>query len=254
MNRILQTAVLFISLFLLTEKSISQTTAMDFTVNDCNGNSHHLFSELDAGKVIILDFVMMNCSSCIDATNGLKSLTAPYATSHPGQVQIYTFGYTNSINCTQMQAWMSAFGFSHTCFSGDDAQVTYYGGMGMPTIAVVGTNAHKVLFTKLGYEPSDNAAITAAIETGLQANGIGDLSNAGFVSVFASQGKVMLQLNKVTSGLISISDLQGRKVFGQSFENQEKVEIATESWIAGMYAITVTNKEGQTYTSKFLIN
>lgn len=38
--------------------AFGQTTATDFTVNDCGGTSHNLFTELDAGKVIVLCWPM----------------------------------------------------------------------------------------------------------------------------------------------------------------------------------------------------
>lgn len=36
----------------------SQTTATNFTVDDCNGVTHDLFTELDEGKVVIIAWVM----------------------------------------------------------------------------------------------------------------------------------------------------------------------------------------------------
>ena len=39
-------------IFLIVDFSFAQTTATDFTTNDCDGVSHHLFEELDNGDVI----------------------------------------------------------------------------------------------------------------------------------------------------------------------------------------------------------
>jgi len=48
-----------ISIFLFGYPANSQQFAMDFSRFDCDSVEHHLFSELDEGKVIILDFVML---------------------------------------------------------------------------------------------------------------------------------------------------------------------------------------------------
>lgn len=41
----------------------AQTTATNFTTNDCDGISHTLFDELDDDKVIIISWVMP-CTAC----------------------------------------------------------------------------------------------------------------------------------------------------------------------------------------------
>lgn len=227
---------------------------MDFNVGDCGGGNHHLFTELDAGNVIIIDFVMMNCSSCITGTDGLRTIAAPYGSSHPGRVHIYTFGYTNSISCSQMQAWMSAYGFTHTCFSGDDNQVSYYGGMGMPTIVVVGKNNHEVLYKKLGYEPSDNTAVVAAIETGLQYNpqGIEDVQAQQQIHIFPSLIKDQLTagFDRKMSGSLAVFDLSGRKMAEQAVDGQDQVIIGTAMLEAGIYAVIFTGRNGLVFTTK----
>lgn len=40
------------------------TTAVDFTVTDIKGVSHNLFSYLDAGKLVCLDFFYKDCPAC----------------------------------------------------------------------------------------------------------------------------------------------------------------------------------------------
>ena len=54
-------------IFLIKSLSIAQITATDYTLNDCAGNPHHLFAELDEGKVMVISFVMP-CLSCIGPT------------------------------------------------------------------------------------------------------------------------------------------------------------------------------------------
>ena len=40
------------------------TTAVDFTATDVHGNSHNLFSYLNAGKYVLIDFFYTTCVPC----------------------------------------------------------------------------------------------------------------------------------------------------------------------------------------------
>ncbi len=147
----------------------AQTTALDFTADDCDGMPHNLFSELDAGNAVILELVMMGCQPCVDAAHSITDNVLPNV-SDPARVKYYSIGYTNSINCTQINNWKNTNGFTHQVFAGMSAQTTYYGGMGMPTIVVLGGgSSHGVYYAELGHSDSDNPAIIEALNAGLAA-------------------------------------------------------------------------------------
>src|SRR5688572_14430537 len=72
------------------------TVAMDFTANDCDGASHNLFSDLDAGNVVLMEFIMLDpCLSCVKARESLQPMFQQFEASHPGRFRIYTIGWTN---------------------------------------------------------------------------------------------------------------------------------------------------------------
>ena len=68
--------------------SYAQTTATDFTTDDCNGVSHNLFDSLDAGNVIVIAWVMP-CPPC--ATDVLPAYAAvqSFSSSHPNRVDFF---------------------------------------------------------------------------------------------------------------------------------------------------------------------
>ena len=70
--------LLFILLFLIGIVSSAQTTATNFTANDCSGTPHTLFTELDAGKVVVIAFVMP-CATCIAPTLSAYNHALSYA-------------------------------------------------------------------------------------------------------------------------------------------------------------------------------
>ena len=54
----------------------SLTTAVDFTVTDVHGETHNLFSLLNEGKYVIVDFFFTTCGPCIASVPTLnKSFT-----------------------------------------------------------------------------------------------------------------------------------------------------------------------------------
>src|SRR5687768_13644455 len=88
LNLIMKTT-LFTALFaLLSFCSFGQTTATNFIANDCNGNSHNLFSELDSGNVIILVWVMP-CGGCISAAQTASEIAESFSLTMPGRVRAY---------------------------------------------------------------------------------------------------------------------------------------------------------------------
>ncbi|MFY8020096.1 MAG: T9SS type A sorting domain-containing protein [Bacteroidia bacterium] len=161
---------LIVSIFSLLSFFVSQaqSTAMDFSRNDCDGNPVHLYSLLDSGYTVVLEYVMLpNCQPCITAGKGLSSIVEPFKTSHPGKVKILQIAYSNSYTCETIQAWKANNGFTHQVLIKGAEEVDYYGGMGMPTIVVVGPKDRSVYYKKQGYNLSENAKITTAINNSL---------------------------------------------------------------------------------------
>jgi hypothetical protein len=63
-----------IALMFVMTISKAQTTGMQFSGKDCNGNPVDLFADLDAGKIVILHFFMPSCGSCPPPWNDLQQL------------------------------------------------------------------------------------------------------------------------------------------------------------------------------------
>jgi hypothetical protein len=56
----------------------AQTVAPDFTLTDTHGVTRNLYSELNAGKSIVLDFFITNCGTCQINTAVLESIWQTY--------------------------------------------------------------------------------------------------------------------------------------------------------------------------------
>src|SRR4051812_18835918 len=110
-------AVALCIVFLLLSRlaSFAQSTAVDFNRADCDGNQHHLFSELDSGSVVIMEFIM-TCNSCIVAGNSLEAMIADIEMQYPGRIRFYQLAYTNSYSCATMNNFKNTNSFNSAVF------------------------------------------------------------------------------------------------------------------------------------------
>jgi len=227
----------------------SQTTAMDFEQAECEGASHHLFTELDAGNVVILEFVMLNCAPCIVGTKALESITAPYENSHPGRIHIYSFGFLNSYTCDQIFGWKNDNDFTHPVFDNGEDQVAYYGGMGMPTIVVVGTNERKVFYKSIGYTPSIDDEIQQALDSALLYNptGIGDKYPVSGFRIYPTlvSDHFNVEISEYISGSeIILFDSFGRAVLTAGITGRGRTSIPVAGLSKGLYIARIRQNNG----------
>lgn len=129
-----------------------------------DGREYSLFNELDSGFVIIHEYIMVNCRPCITAGKGLVNVIAGLKRQYPGKIKFYQTVYEDETHCDTMMSWVQQHGFTpDAVFIKGADEVDYYGGMGMPTIVVLGGGQrHKGYYKKQGYQPRDNAYIIKA--------------------------------------------------------------------------------------------
>lgn len=228
----------------------AQTTALDFEKADCTGANHHLFAELDSGHVCILEFIMIYCQPCIATGNALKTIHAQFEVSNPGKVRYYSMGFQNSLSCTQMENWRTINNFNHTMFAGDANQVNYYGGMGMPTVVILGgLTEHKIYYQYQGYSSSQNTPIIDAINLAISESnlsGTNDLLDKEHFNAFPNpfNNTLAVQLKDVQATHISLTDLAGKEILRQEVRpesNTIDVKLATESLQRGLYLVSLYN-------------
>ncbi|HET6225606.1 MAG TPA: T9SS type A sorting domain-containing protein [Bacteroidia bacterium] len=227
----MKTPLLFIILLLgigmnNTSKGQTPTTAYDFNMSDCNGNMHHLFSELDSGHAVVLEFFMLSCNPCITAGKSLDAMFIPLKKKYGEKVRFYQFGFTKNYTCTQIKSWVSTNGFANSVpFDSGDVQVAYYGGMGMPTVVTVAGKGHDVLFSSMEYKPdTDTTLISTAIHNFFDPTGIltnEDIAASVFIYPNPASTSFLLNLKVEKQGTLNLSifDLQGQKVVEIPSEN-----------------------------------
>jgi hypothetical protein len=121
-------------------------TAPNFTCNDCKGDPHDLYTELDAGKVIVLCWVMP-CGACVGPTLTTYNVVESYQANYPNTVFMYLADDFANTNCVSLNSWAAGIGIVNaTLFSNSAIDMNDYGGPGMPKIVVVAGADHQVLY------------------------------------------------------------------------------------------------------------
>lgn len=231
--------------------SRAQLTAKQFKGKDCNGSSIDLFSDLDAGKAVILFYYMPSCGSCPPPAQKIQKMANSINSMYPGKVKGYAFPFQNSTTCTYSATWVSSNGLSsiYTAMDSGAADVAYYGGFGMPTVVLVGGKDHKVLFSTLDFSTSDTSIMREKIVSMINgSSGVSEIkNNVSNVSIFPNpaKDKVHLELNLSQSSNLKVEVLNILgEVISVSYDGKVtpgifNQEINTASLIDGIYVIRI---------------
>lgn len=228
-----------------------QTTAMDFTMDDCNGNMHNLFTTLDSNEVVVMEY-FMTCSSCIDAGHKIESMLVPLHAQFPGKINWYQFAYVNSYDCITVNDFVTTNGFTSVAFDSGEFMVAYYGGFGMPTVVVVAGPNHDVLFTDIGFSTGDTTIMANAIRTfygvGNAVSSIHENENSFSVFPNPANDEINIQLALSQNSLVQMQliDLAGR-VVAEIYNASSTEKILQQQF-------TVADLSNGTYLLKAMVN
>lgn len=240
-------------------------TAVDFTAPDCSGTSHNLFTELNAGKIIVLVWVMP-CGTCISDAKAGYDAAQSFATSNPGRVIYWLVDDIGNSTCSTVSSWANTNGIvtnNITVFSnsGNKIDEANYGGSAMPHVLVLGGMNHRVYYNKRNGN-NDGAAITSAIDQVL-ASGIvapnGEKENP--IEIYPNPAKdkiTLIGLNDFTTyHAIEIYDVFGKEIHAIKPSNKYQLRGALEislppSIPSGNYMLRIKN-ETESYNLRFMI-
>lgn len=227
--------------------SEAQTTATNFTANDCSGTSHDLFTELEEGKIIVIAWVMP-CGGCINPAKAAYNKVQTYATSNPGEVFFYLADDYANTNCTSLTSWASGNSMPNAIsFSDASIDMNDYGTPGMPKIVVLGGSDHHVFYNVNVF--SDGPGVQAAIDEALALStfGIKELATNNFqlnLSPNPSNKKeisLAYSLIEMQDVLIEITNPIGEKVetfqFKQQSEGSYQKQLDISKLSSGIYIV-----------------
>lgn len=232
----------------------AQTVAENWTQTDCDGVEHDLFTTLDTGSAVVMEFVMLeSCMPCINAAHMMAPIIERYDNMYDDRVQYYTFGYNDTYACEDFAAWETdnAIANDAALLLGADIG-SYYGGMGMPTIVVVGRNTHTVYFNQFGFVIADTTDFSAALSYAL---GITDpetaISTSSAETMQISPNPVIAQMhingNIPYGSVVQIMDMQGRLM--TTLQTDASGNIDVHQLPVGMYVLQIESMHGTSRAS-----
>jgi hypothetical protein len=243
MAKLILSVVLFFTLL-----QASSQTAMDFTATDCSGKSHSLFAELNAGKVIVLTWVMP-CGVCIPGASVASSTVV--GTGNPNVV-FYLVDDQGNSSCNTLNSWAStnAISFNESfANTGNAINMADYGTSGMPKTVVFGGANHKVYFNYNG-TPSASAlqtAISKAVTTGIKVDhfmGMGLNLNPNPVR---STTKIDFDLVKSSEVNIELINQLGQVLslvnLGKMTAGKHEYDLNLQAFASGIYFVTLNAGE-----------
>jgi hypothetical protein len=251
-KKIMKNPILVSVLLLLASQLFAQTTATDFTVSDCNGDSHTLFTELDSGKVVVICWVMP-CGGCVSAALTAYNVAQSYESTNPGKVLFYLVDDYGNTSCTSVSSWgTSNIGENITAtFADATIDMADYGSAGMPKTVVIGGPSHTVYYNN--NNSVSTSSMQTAIESGLAETSAGIQNNYSTSNLFtiypnptANSFFISYSLKTESEMNIELYNLLGEKI-DLIFSNKQvagnyKFEINTSNLTKGTYLIKVNTE------------
>ncbi len=254
----------FISCLVCLIGKTQPTTALDFKMTDCAaGQMHHLYNELDSGKVVIMEFFMTNCQACIDAGNLLEPLYQNLKTSCGTKILFYQTAFDDSYKCGTINTWVNGNGYSSVPFDSGAAQIAYYGFFGMPTVAVAAGPTHDLLFLKIsgGFTTADTGAIGISIRNYCATLSATETGTGFVFSVFPNPAREKINLFFTGTDPVPFSaeliNTLGQKVRTFSIPGTGslpfEMEISLAALPKGVYLLKVSSGNGSLQQFKKII-
>lgn len=242
MRKLISLKSLLLTLLLLFSIASFSQTAVNFNCNDCAGTNHDLFAEHDAGKVIVICWVMP-CASCKATTLTTYNVVKSYEAAYPGRVKLYIVDDYANTTCASLNSWCNSNGFTDALrFSNASIKMTDYGTVGMPKVVVTGNTTHHVYYNS---NNTVNAtllqnAITQAINEFAVSNEKPENTKE---TIFPNpaDNKAVIDLQSFGSNNVSVKifNAEGKELHTGQIKTNSGMEISTENLPSGIYVVIV---------------
>ncbi|OFY87255.1 MAG: hypothetical protein A3F72_17300 [Bacteroidetes bacterium RIFCSPLOWO2_12_FULL_35_15] len=238
---------------LITNVLLSQTTAVDFNTVDCAGTVHHLYSDLDSGKVVILDFVMP-CGFCIAPSLSAYKVFEEFKLNYPNRILFYLSDGFGSNLCSDLNTWAAANTISDAfIFSSHAVTMNDYGAIGMPKVVIFGGANHQVYYNQNDSLAGDSLALYSAIDSALKSTATiqkrltDNFQLKLFPNPVVNKGTVSYTLAENTDLILEIFNTNSEKIYdikrANELKGKHETEIGFEKFAGGNYLLVIrTNK------------
>lgn len=239
--------IIFIAFLATVFVQAKAQVAMDFIMNDCNNNMHHLYADyLDNEEVVIIEFFMV-CSSCIDAGQAISVMYDQLALDYPGQVHFFAFNFNDDFDCSVATGFVNDFAINAIPFDSGAAQLAYYGGFGMPTVVIAAGSQHEILYSdKTSVAPSDTSVMDSTIRSFFTHLGLSNEAESK-VLVYPNPTNDFINIQRDASlnnkQLLRITNLVGEVIVERNIYLNKETE-NVDMLAPGIYIMEIIGKDG----------
>lgn len=237
----------------------AQTTATNWTAQDCSSTSHTLFTDLDNGKIVVMVWVMP-CGSCVNGATAAYNAAQSFATSNPGKVVYYIADDLGDASCSALNTWITSNSIGSlsnmTVFSnaGNVIKESDFGGSGMPHVTVIGGTNHKIYYNKMNSATNDQSGITSAISSAIASVDVENITNQIKFSVSPNPLTETLSINYGQPiKKISVLSLTGQVIKEETYTTGKLNPTINLTAVAtGVYTVKVIDITGQSGIQKIV--
>lgn len=250
----------FMAFFQLSNKAFSQVpvlTAVDFSVKDVESKSHHLFSYLDANKIVVLDFFTTNCGPCQTYATEV-SQAYEYFGCNEGNVVFMgiNWGSDNQSVITFDSLWDARYPSVSGIQGGGNEVVEDYQVLSYPTVIVI-TPDHNIavnhiwppLFDSIVQQVSQLGGIPSSCTVSNLDTEIGQLN----IRVMESgELRVSFPKSENAYNTLSIYSIQGRLLWQESLRGLSDCVI-NPRLNRGLYIVRLVSEDKTEAVSKIIV-
>jgi hypothetical protein len=258
-------SLLFLGLTSLSLGSMAQD-AVDFSFTDVHGVEHNLFTELDAGKTIMLDFFFVNCGPCQYWSPSINYVYEQFG-SGEGNVEFWSFTpYDDNAAVLGYESTYSI-EFPSCSTEGGSLEVldvytsgTYGTFTGYPTYVIICPDRSVTwdVWPITENAPEVAAAIEACGVVGIEETGAKFVVNGLYPNPSDASSILSFGLENAGNVNIMIYDILGNQVGVQSFPSMpagnHMTEIQTSHLAGGAYLLAFYLNGEQLHTSRLVVS
>ncbi len=250
--------ILSILLFLsisYTKAQTTLTTAVDFTVTDTHGATHNLFTILNSGKYVCIDFFFTACVPCQGASPHFKSTFTNFGCNTQ---DVYFISIDNGDNNAAVDAYETAYLGGSSGFpavsgtdGGGNAVVSAYGISAFPTFILIAPS--KAIIEQDMWPISSPASFDTffaahSLTHKACSTGITEETLANSISVFpnpAVDNLIIETSNNEKVSAVKVYDVLGKLLIDKTVSGTERLELNVADLEKGIYFMEITTATGK---------